>query len=267
LIPHESKVLWILHQHRTAYDLWGHPLCDLDRFENGAFVRDAIHRADREFIGHAGSVFANSRNVARRLERYCGVASTPLYHPPRNSERFYCEAPDKYLFFPSRLAPLKRQLLVVRALSLTTHPVFVRFAGSVEDHHYAEEVKATAARLGVDSRIDWAGDITEADKLRAYARSTGVVFPPYDEDYGYVTLEAMLSSKPVITCLDSGGPLEFVVNDETGFVTEPAPEALAEAMDKLWIDGARANRMGQAARSRYLGLDISWDNVVQRLLS
>ena len=45
-----------------------------------------------------------------------------------------------------------------------------------------------------------------------YAHSLGVIFPAVDEDYGYVTLEAMLSSKPVITCADSGGPLEFVVD-------------------------------------------------------
>ena len=27
---------------------------------------------------------------------------------------------------------------------------------------------------------------------------------------GYVTMESFLSKKPVITCSDSGGPLEFV---------------------------------------------------------
>jgi len=54
-----------------------------------------------------------------------------------------------------------------------------------------------------------------------------------DEDLGYVALEAMYAGKPVVTCLDSGGPLEFVVHDQTGFVTEPTPEALAEAIDRL----------------------------------
>ncbi len=58
---------------------------------------------------------------------------------------------------------------------------------------------------------------------RRYAHALGVIYPPTDEDYGYVTLEAMLAAKPVITCTDSGGPLEFVTNDETGLIAEPTP--------------------------------------------
>jgi glycosyltransferase involved in cell wall biosynthesis len=71
------------------------------------------------------------------------------------------------------------------------------------------------------------------------------VFPPLDEDYGYVTLEAMLSAKPVITCTDSGGPLEFVRDKETGLIAEQTPESLAAAMDELWKDQARAKAWGE----------------------
>ena len=45
-----------------------------------------------------------------------------------------------------------------------------------------------------------------------------VVYPPFDEDFGYVTLEAFLARKPVITATDSGGPNEFVVDGVNGFV-------------------------------------------------
>ena len=48
LIPHPNKVLWILHQHRTAYELWDHPLSDLVYYPNGSQVRDAIEQADRK---------------------------------------------------------------------------------------------------------------------------------------------------------------------------------------------------------------------------
>ncbi len=81
--------------------------------------------------------------------------------------------------------------------------------------------------------------------LNLYAHASAVFFGPLDEDYGYVTLEAMLSSKPVITCRDSGGPLEFVVNNETGYVTEPEPEEIAAALEKLMGDAALAKRWGR----------------------
>jgi glycosyltransferase involved in cell wall biosynthesis len=47
---------------------------------------------------------------------------------------------------------------------------------------------------------------------------SAVLFAPYQEDYGYVTLEAFLSRKPVITARDSGGTLEFVEDGVNGYV-------------------------------------------------
>jgi hypothetical protein len=81
------------------------------------------------------------------------------------------------------------------------------------------------------------------------------------EDYGYITLEAMLSSKAVITCADPGGPLEFIRHGETGLIAEPSPEHLAAAMDQLWQDRESARRMGQAGRaltSRWASLGKTW---------
>ena len=93
------------------------------------------------------------------------------------------------------------------------------------------------------------------------------MYPPYDEDYGYITLEAMLSSKPVITCRDSGGPLEFIRDGGSGHVVEPAPEAVAEAMMRLLENRSRAAEFGRAGRQEYLQKGISWEDVVEKLLA
>ena len=83
-----------------------------------------------------------------------------------------------------------------------------------------------------------------------YAGARAVAFVPYEEDYGLVTLEAMLAGKPVITCTDSGGTAELVSDGVTGLVVEPTPEALAAAIDRLWSSRREARRMGAAARER-----------------
>jgi glycosyltransferase involved in cell wall biosynthesis len=67
--------------------------------------------------------------------------------------------------------------------------------------------------------------------------------------------------------MDSGGPLEFVLSGETGFVAEASAAGMAEAMDRLWENRACAQRLGQAARDRYAGLNISWQTVIDRLLA
>jgi glycosyltransferase involved in cell wall biosynthesis len=149
----------------------------------------------------------------------------------------------------------------------TRQPIRLRFAGTADAPLYADELKSLALKLNVDHRVEWLGQVTEEEKRRYYAHARGIIFPPLDEDYGYVTLEAMLASKPVITCEDSGGPLEFIGHEKTGLIAEPTPEGLASAMDKLWSDREHAKELGEAGKARYLALNISWSEVVKRLLS
>jgi glycosyltransferase involved in cell wall biosynthesis len=266
LIPHPNKVVWVLHQHRTAYELWDHPLGDLIYAPDGTQVRDAIQAADRQLLAQSRALYANSLNVARRLKNYCGLDSTPLYHPPPHAEKFYSAHSADYLFFPSRLCRPKRQALVLEALAHTREPVRVRFAGTPDYPAYLEELKSLARKLKVQSRVEWLGQVTEDEKRRLYAEARGVIYPPIDEDYGYVTLEAMLSAKPVITCTDSGGPLEFV-GKETGLAVNPSPQCLAAAFDQLWADERQAQGWGANGRALYEKLGISWANVVRKLLA
>jgi glycosyltransferase involved in cell wall biosynthesis len=267
LVPHPNKVLWILHQHRPAYDLWEQCSGDLIPYPLGAHIREAIQRADQSFIPEARAIFTNSRNVSLRLRKYCGIDSTPLYHPPQHAERFYSGVAEDYFFFPSRFQPLKRQALVLKALSRTRRPVRVFFAGSADERSYLEELEGLSQRLNVRDRTKWMGHITEEEKRALYAHALAVIFPPRDEDYGYVTLEAMLASKPVITCTDSGGPLEFVSSEQTGLIVEPSPETMAMAMDRLWEDRQLAKNLGEAGKERYDSLAISWLKVMETLLA
>jgi glycosyltransferase involved in cell wall biosynthesis len=266
LIPHPNKVVWVLHQHRAAYDLWSYPFEDLGASPRGALVREAIRRADQQ-LAEAKAVFANSKNIANRLGHFCGINSTPLYHPPPKAESFFC-APEteEYFFFPSRLSASKRQSLILEALALTRQKVKILFAGVADSPEYGRRLKTLTAKLGVESRVEWLGFVTEEEKRNAYAKAIAVVFPPVDEDYGYITLEAMLSSKAVITCEDSGGPLEFVSHRKTGLIAKPTAAALAEALDELWRERSQAAKYGRAGRESYEAMGLSWREVVRRLL-
>lgn len=267
LIPHPNKVLWILHQFRTAYELWDHPMGDLIYRPNGSEVRDAIREADKNLIPEAKRVFANSATVATRLKHFCGIDAEPLYHPPPNADQFYCNSAEDYLFFPSRLCLPKRQSLVLEALAHTKSPVRVRFAGTSDRPDYKNELRSLARNLRVQGQAEWLGQVSEIEKRELYARSLGVIYPPVDEDYGYVTLEAMLSAKPIIVCSDSAGPLEFVRHEATGLIAEPSAQSLASAMDRLWQQREQAKEWGAAGRALYDDMKISWSGVVEKLLS
>jgi glycosyltransferase involved in cell wall biosynthesis len=96
------------------------------------------------------------------------------------------------------------------------------------------------------------------------ARCRAVVFVPFEEDYGFVTVEAFAAGKAIVTCHDSGGPAELVADERYGLVCAPDPAALATALRRLIDDVAAAERMGTEAKR--LADTMSWPRAVQELL-
>jgi glycosyltransferase involved in cell wall biosynthesis len=266
LIPHPNMSLWILHQHRAAYDLWDSDYSDLVAMPDGQSVRDLIMREDTRAIGSREKIFSISANVSGRLKKYNDINSGVLYPPPRSMDKFYCDDYGDYFFFPSRITPMKRQELIIDALALVPESVQVVIAGEADSPQYLEKLQWRAARLKVDDRIKWLGRISEQEKFDLYARALMVIFPPVDEDYGYVSPEAMLSAKSVLTLEDSGGAAEFVISGQTGLVVKPEAEAIADVMSRVWNDRVLAKRMGEKAREHIESIDLSWGKVLASLL-
>lgn len=261
-VRHPSKVLWLMHQFRMVYDLWDTPFGHPHR-QSAAMskLRESIVETDTTTLAAIGRRFTIAENVSSRLLRYNGLTSEALYHPPYRSENFYNAAPENYILAPSRLEATKRQELLIRAMPDVAPPMIAVFVGEGGQRSALEEL---AAKLGVGNRVIFLGQVTEEEKWGLYAHSAGVFFAPYDEDYGYVTLEGMLSAKAVITCTDSGGPLEFVINQETGLIVEPEAATIAHAVNSLQ-DKQQSSRMGHNGRARYESLSMTWDKVVSRL--
>ena len=265
-LRHHSKRVWLLHQHRSAYELWDMPFSDLVHAPDGAHRRAAVHAADNALLPEGQPVYTISRGVSDRLRRFNGIHSEPLYHPPPGLAALRPGAYGDYLLFPSRINEGKRQSLVLQALTLTREPVRLCFMGAGDSPEQEQVLRDRSAAFGLDDRVRWCGRVDEAEKLALYAGCLAVVFPPFDEDYGYVTLEAMACAKAVLTTEDAGGPLDFITDEEQGLVCPPQPDALAAGLDRMWADRATTRAWGQAARARFDAMNLSWTHVVHRLL-
>ena len=258
-LDHPRKALWLCHQHRSAYDLYDEGKAAPEE----RTLRSAVGAFDARHLGGVEPRRTISRRVSERLLQFNGIESTPLYHPPPQAREHFCGRSDPYVFFPSRIEHAKRQELLVRAMR-EVRGVTAVFAG---EGGQIGALRELAQELDVADRVRFLGRVTPAELVALYANAAAVCFCPHDEDYGYVTLEAMLSSKPVITCTDSGGPLEFVRHDETGIVVPPEPSELARAISALAAQAARALRMGRAGRARYDAMVPGWGFVVDALLA
>lgn len=259
-VQHDDHRVWLMHQHRAVYELYASTEADPEL----TALKDQIIQFDNRHLGSAKKLFSNSQRVAERLKEFNGIDSQMLYHPPHNTEQFYCDEPLDYFFCPSRLEALKRQELIIRAAQYVKSPVQLIVAGEGGQRYFYENL---IAQLDVADKVQLIGRFTEAEKRVFYARALGVVFVPQDEDYGYITLEAMLSSKPVITCSDSGGPTEFIEHEANGLIVEPDERQLAQAIDQLYENKQKTKLMGEWGLQTYREKNISWSNVVESLLS
>ncbi|MEK3764647.1 glycosyltransferase family 4 protein [Solibacillus sp. FSL K6-4121] len=261
---HDNKVLWMMHQHRQAYELWGTEFGDLHMFEEGEEVRNSIINSDNRFLGEYKKRYTISKTVSNRLEQYNNLPSTPLYHPPQNYELLYCNGFDDYIFYPGRITHIKRQHLLIEAMAYTKNPVKLILAGS-GDENYIKQLKLIIHEHNLGDRVKFVGMVSEKEKIDLYANALAVFNGPYEEDYGYVTLEGFFAKKPVITLSDSGGPLEFVKDGINGYVVDPEAKQLADRLDYLYENKGKAKIFGADGRTLLEELNINWDYVVERL--
>jgi glycosyltransferase involved in cell wall biosynthesis len=266
LLRHPNKVLWFIHHHREVYDLWGTPYGGMPvNSPESLGYREAFRNADNRALREAAKIFTNSQVVSCRLKTFNNVDSEVLYPPLLEPERYRPGPHGDYLLYISRIVPHKRQHLAVEAMRHTRTPVRLVVAGPVNHPPYVDQLRSLAPEDRVTILDGW---IPEEQKLDLIAGCLGGIYCPFDEDsYGYAGLEMQQAAKAVIVTTDSGGPLELIADGYNGLVTEPTPEALAAAMDRLYDNREAARRMGEAALARIAALGIGWGRVLSRLLS
>jgi glycosyltransferase involved in cell wall biosynthesis len=266
LAKHERKIVWLIHQHRSAYELWDHPeFADLSLQEDGRVVRDMVWQADRVALGEAKRIFTNSRNVQDRLWGSLRLPSEPLYHPSPVAEALQGMEPGRYgdyVFLPGRMEALKRQSLVIEAMRHVRSGVRLVLVGRGPDEAALREL---VRRYGLSDKVTFEIDVSGERLDELYLGALAVSYGPFDEDYGYVTIEAFAAHRPIVTNTDSGGPLEFVTDGDSGLIVAPEPPAIADAFDRLYGDRELARRMGAAGASLVRERVPDWPEIVARL--
>jgi glycosyltransferase involved in cell wall biosynthesis len=239
--------------------LHGTPYSDFTNAD--CLLRQRLIELDSRMLAECTRIFTNAKNTASRLQRFNGLSGTPLYHPPPLAALTREGPYGDYVLVVSRLEPIKRVGLAVRAMTDIGPPIRLIVVGDGSERDAIAQMAAASDAAG---RIEIRGAVWGEDLARLYSGALAVIYPPFDEDYGYVTLEAFLSAKPVITATDSGGTLEFVRDGENGFVCMPDPALIGQAIARLAADRQLAARLG--ANGRALAQTVTWDGVVEQLL-
>ena len=261
LVRHPNKVVWLIHQFRQVYELRGTRWSDFGSDPADRAMVDRIHEMDRRGLREARRIYTISRNTADRLQRHLGIEAEVLHAPPTLEGRLHPGEQGDYVFTVSRIDRMKRLELLVDALAATRSGVRALIAGDGPERGALER---RIAERGVGDRVELLGRVDDDHLIRLYADARAVFYAPYDEDYGYVAIEAFMSGKPVITADDSGGVLEFVDDQRTGLVAAAGDVGgLAAALDRLAADPDLAGRLGAAGQQAVS--HIRWRRVVETL--
>lgn len=258
-VRHEEKRVWLIHQFRQAYEL--------DGTELGQFGPDPVDRAtrrkvqdlDRLALGEATRLFATSANVAGRLERSTGLVAEVLPHPPQ-ALPYRCDGYEGFVLSASRLDRAKRIDLLLEGVALQPGLEAV----IVGDGPDRDRLQGIARDRGLNGRVRFEGRVDEERLADLYGRCSAVFYAPIDEDFGMGPYEAFLSGKPVITAVDSGGPLDVVHDRRTGLVVTAEPAAVGAAAAHLRDNPDEAARLGEAGRA--IAVEVTWDRCIDRLL-
>jgi glycosyltransferase involved in cell wall biosynthesis len=268
LIPHQNKILWLLHQFRQAYDLYELKQSHLRDCDSGERIARFVHSADRECFLESKAIYTNSPVTQARLQRYNGFASSVLYPPLLDEEKFLGGDYGGYIFAGGRVGPGKRQHLLIEAMQFVRCSVKLIIAGPLDDSGYGQRLEKLIAQGSLYERVELRFGFHPREKIAGLVNGAlACAYVPIDEDsMGYVTMEAFSASKGVITTDDSGGVLELVRDRETGLVSSADARSLAESLDLLGGHPAMARRVGRTARALLDSRKLSWDHTVTTLL-
>lgn len=261
-VQHSKKIVWLIHQFRQIYDWYDTPYSHFQqpRPDNYQALKWIVEQ-DRQSLQESKAIYAISNNVRKRLFDYLGLESEVLYPPPYLHDQFYCESYDPVILVVQRLESNKRTNLLIDSLRLLKGNYQVWIVGRGPEE---EALKSRVNELHLNDRVSFLGKISDKDLLQCYASCRLLFYAPFDEDYGFVTLEAFLSRKPVVTTTDSGGPLEFVNHQVNGWIARPEPQQIAEGLQSLLEDSSLARLWGERGYRQYR--HINWKNTINVLL-
>lgn len=261
-VRHPSHSAWVIHRMREYYDLWEHLISGLSppaRIKEEV-RRRVIHALDRYLLlEKVGKVFCISDTVRERLRRWGNVNATTL-HPPAPQRDYRTLGYEPFVFAVSRLHRWKRMELLVDAAAAV--PDFNAVIAG--DGPERGQLLARIREHGLEARVRLIGPVSDAELLDWYGRAAVVFFAPLNEDYGFVTVEAFQSRKPVVTCHDSGGVTELVGHGVSGLVLDADAAAIGAALRDLIADPGRCERLGSAGHEK--AVSLSWERTVRALL-
>lgn len=214
-----------LYGYKTSVELQKYQLVKL----YAKIVGNAMRTYDKQAAGRVDYFIANSKETAKRIEKFYHRKATVIY-PPVSLPDF--TAPSKqekgdYYFMVARLTGAKGLDTAVKAA--IQGGFSLKIAGESGGYYSAHK---DLMRIG-KGHVEFLGYVSDEELVTLYRKAKAFFALATDEDFGITPVESMLCGTPVIA-YKGGGYTETVVNKKTGlFFEEDTPESLVKAVKQF----------------------------------
>ncbi|HWC02580.1 MAG TPA: glycosyltransferase family 4 protein [Methylomirabilota bacterium] len=259
----------VVHAHQT-HDHW---LAALGRTGTEArLVRTVHHRravhagpAARWLWGRTDAVIAVSEGIAGRLRAAGGPARVTVVPGAVDVDRFSPGADGESVRIELGLGDAPVVGCLARMAPGRGHDVLLQAVARLRERlpgvrlvlvgrgERRPALEALVRDLRLDSTVVFAGYRGADLPAVLGALDCLVLLGEGSEESCRAVLEAMAVGRPVIAAPVGAVP-EIVVDGETGWMVDPAPDAVADRLDTALRDRGRLRRMGEAGRRRMLAL-------------
>lgn len=120
---------------------------------------------------------------------------------------------------------------------------------NLENLEHYDELNVISENLELKDKVTFLRSPSDDIKVNLLNRCRLLFYTPTNEHFGIVPLEAMYLSRPVVA-VNSGGPTETIVHEQTGFLCESDPEEFADAAARILRDSKLGEKMGAMGRKR-----------------
>jgi len=240
--------LWLK---RMYHAVWGR------RLLQGASAVIATSEQEVEELAAGG--LSRARVVLRRN----GVEAPASWPEPGAFRRAHRISDDvKLVLFLGRLSSKKSPDLLLRAFAELSRrsagiPMTLVFAGP-DVGGTKEKLAEEAARLGVRTKVQFAGPVFGELKWAAYRDADVFVLPTQNENFGNSAAEAVAAGTPVIVTEQCG--IAPLLADEAGLVVRHEEAALSNALERVLIEPELGSRL--AAGCANITSRLGWDEPV-----
>ena len=263
----EIHCSWFCHEPSAFIHIkkWRNAIIDPSKRILANIISPIMSVIDKKLATYADEIFVNSKYSQDIAENIYGKKGVIIY-PGVDTEKYKpvsFEEKENYILSLGRISKFKNLDILLSAFwKMKNEKISLYIVGDGEEK---ENLQNLAKKLNIEDRVKFFSNISDQEVVKFYAKAKVFVLCSKNEPFGIVPIEAMACGTTVIAD-NSGGPMETIINNETGELIDCDVKNLNNTLEKLLSDDELLKKYSTQAR-KHIEMNFSWKKSAEKIKS